>query len=38
MAKQDIVLEWGLYDFDVDEDGFTPEFYGDILEDPFRRG
>jgi hypothetical protein len=35
MSEQDIVIKWGFDKFDVDEDGFSPEFDGDILEDPF---
>jgi hypothetical protein len=37
-SKQHIVIEKGIDNFDVYEDGFSPEFDGDILEDPFRGG
>jgi hypothetical protein len=37
-SKQDIVIEPGIDKFNVDEDGFSPKFDGDILEDPFRGG
>jgi hypothetical protein len=37
MTKQDIIIEWCVDNFNVDENGFVPEFYGDILEEPFRR-
>jgi hypothetical protein len=38
MSKQDIVIEWGVDNFNVYLDGFSPKFDGDILEDPFRGG
>jgi hypothetical protein len=38
MSKQDIVIEQGVNNVHVYEDGFPPEFNGDILEDPFRGG
>jgi hypothetical protein len=37
-SKQDIVIEWGIDNLNVDEDGFSPEFDGDILKEPFRGG
>ena len=36
-SKQDIVIERSVDNFDVNENSFTPEFNGDILEEPFRR-
>jgi hypothetical protein len=36
-TEQDIIIEWGVDNFNVDENSLSPEFYGDILEDPFRR-
>jgi hypothetical protein len=36
MSEQDIVIKWGIDNFNVDEDGFSPKFYRDILEEPFR--
>jgi hypothetical protein len=38
MSKKDIVIKQGVDNFNVDEDGFSPKFDGDILEDPFRGG
>jgi hypothetical protein len=37
-SKQDVVIEWGIDNLNVDKDHFSPEFNGDILKDPFRRG
>jgi hypothetical protein len=37
-SKQDILIKWGIDKFNVDKDGFSPKFDGDILEYPFRRG
>jgi hypothetical protein len=37
MSKQDIVIELGVDNFNVNENSFAFEFYGDILEEPFRR-
>ena len=34
-TEQDIVIEWGIDNFNVDENGLAPEFYRDILEEPF---
>jgi hypothetical protein len=36
MSEQDIVIKWGVDNFNVDEDGISPKFYRDILEEPFR--
>jgi hypothetical protein len=36
-TEQDIIIEWGIDNFNVDENGLTPEFYRDVLEEPFRR-
>jgi hypothetical protein len=36
-TEQDIVIKWGIDNFNVNENGLTPEFYNDILEEPFRR-
>jgi hypothetical protein len=36
-TEQDIIIEWGIDKFNVDENGLAPEFYRDILEEPFRR-
>jgi hypothetical protein len=36
-TEQDIVIEWGIDNFNVYENGLSPEFYGDILEEPFGR-
>jgi hypothetical protein len=38
MTEQDIIIEWCVDNFDVDEDSLAPKFNGDILEEPFRRG
>jgi hypothetical protein len=32
--KQDIVIKMGIDKFNVNEDGFSPKFYGDILTNP----
>jgi hypothetical protein len=37
MTKQDIIIEWGVDKFNVNENSLAPKFYGDILEEPFRR-
>ena len=37
-TEQDIVIEWSVDNFDVYENSLSPEFNGDVLEDPFRRG
>jgi hypothetical protein len=37
MSEQDIVIERSVDNFDVNENSFSPEFHGDILEEPFRR-
>ena len=37
MTEQDIIIEWGIDNFNVDENSLAPEFYGDILEEPFKR-
>ena len=29
--KQDVIIKWGINNFNVDEDGFSPKFYRDIL-------
>jgi hypothetical protein len=36
-TEQDIVIEWGVDNFNVDENGLAPEFDRDILEEPFGR-
>jgi hypothetical protein len=36
MYEQDIVFKWGVYNFNFDENGFPPKFYGEILEEPFK--
>ena len=33
-SGQDIVIKWGVDNFDIDEDGFPPKFNWDILEEP----
>jgi hypothetical protein len=35
--EKDIIIKWGIDKFNVDENGLAPEFYGDILEEPFRK-
>jgi hypothetical protein len=37
MTEQDIIIQWGIDNFSVDENGFSSELYMNILEDPFRR-
>jgi hypothetical protein len=37
-SEQDIVIEWGIDNFNVNKDSLSPEFNGDILKEPFRRG
>jgi hypothetical protein len=37
-SEQDIVIEWGVDNVNVNKDGFAPEFDEDILREPFRRG
>jgi hypothetical protein len=37
MTEQDIVIKWGIDNFNVDENGLAPEFDRDILEEPFGR-
>jgi hypothetical protein len=37
MSEQDIVIEWGVDNFDINENGFASEFNGDILKEPFGR-
>jgi hypothetical protein len=37
-SEKYIVIKWGIDNSNVDKDGFPPEFNGDILKDPFRRG
>jgi hypothetical protein len=37
MTEQDIVIEWGIDNFNVNENGLAPEFYGEILEEYFGR-
>jgi hypothetical protein len=36
-TEQDIVIEGGINNLNVNENGFTLEFKGDILEEPFGR-
>jgi hypothetical protein len=38
MSEKYIVMEWGVDKFNVDKDGFSPEFNRDILKEPFKRG
>jgi len=35
-SEQDIVIKWGVDNFNVNQDGFSPNLYREILEDPFR--
>jgi hypothetical protein len=35
-SKKDIVIKWSVDNFNVNEDVFSPEFDGEILEEPFR--
>jgi hypothetical protein len=37
MIERDIIIKWGINKFSVDDNGLSPEFYRDILEEPFRR-
>jgi hypothetical protein len=37
MTEKDIVIKWGINNFNVNENGLAPEFYRDILEEPFER-
>ena len=37
-SEQDIVIKMGIDNFNVNEDGFSPKFYGDILTKPSGRG
>jgi hypothetical protein len=37
-TEQDIVIEWGIDNLNVNKDSLAPEFNGDILKEPFRRG
>jgi hypothetical protein len=37
-SKQDVVIEQGIDNLNVNKNGFSPEFNGDILKEPFRRG
>jgi hypothetical protein len=34
-SEKDIVIKWGIDNFNVNQDGFAPKFYRDILEYPF---
>jgi hypothetical protein len=36
-TKQDIIIKWGVDNFNVNKNGLAPKFYGDILEESFRR-
>ena len=36
MSEKDIVIKWGINNFNVNQDGFSPNLYRDILEEPFR--
>lgn len=36
-SEQDIVIKLGIDNFNVNEDGFSPKFYGDILTKPCGR-
>jgi hypothetical protein len=38
MSKQDVVIEQSVDNLNVNNNGFFPEFNGDILKEPFRRG
>jgi hypothetical protein len=38
MTEQDIIIEQGVDNFYIDENSLAPEFNGEILEEPFRRG
>jgi hypothetical protein len=37
MTEQDIIIERGIDNFDIDENSLSPEFDREILEEPFRR-
>jgi hypothetical protein len=37
MSEQDVVIERLIDNLNVDKDGFSPEFNGDILKYPFKR-
>ena len=37
VSEQDIVIKLGIDNFNVNEDGFAPKFYGDILTKPCGR-
>jgi hypothetical protein len=37
-SKQDVVIERGVDNLNVNKNGFSSKFNGDILKDPFRRG
>jgi hypothetical protein len=37
MTKQNIIVEWGIDNLNVNKDSFSPEFNGDILEEPLGR-
>jgi hypothetical protein len=34
MSEQDIVIEWGVNNFNVNQDSFSPKFYKEVLEEP----
>jgi hypothetical protein len=34
-SEQDIAINLGIDNFNVNEDGFSPKFYGDILTKPY---
>jgi hypothetical protein len=36
-TEQDIIIEWGIDNFDIDENSLSPK-NGEILEEPFKRG
>jgi hypothetical protein len=36
MTKQDIVVEWGIDNLNVNQNGFSPELDEDILEESFK--
>jgi hypothetical protein len=38
MPEQDIIIKGGVDNLDINEDNLSPEFHGEILEEPFRRG
>jgi hypothetical protein len=37
-TEQDVVIEQGINNLNVNKDGFSPKFNEDILKEPFRRG